>query len=130
VATVLPSLAPWTMTGGDPGRTCSLPVFRSTSPPNVSSGPLVHGSLKAYPNPARRHPVSFAYQLTEPAEIEYRIVDTSGHQVASFARPGRPSDTLDVGEPGSLPAGLYVARVRCKGVTSERIETISRGLLR
>ena len=120
----------WGMLGGDPGRTSALPRERTPKPPEASPGPLVHGSLKAYPNPARRMPVSFAYQLSEPADVEFRIVDTSGHEVASFSRRGRQSDNLEVWDPGRLPAGLYTARLRFRGAGTERIEVLQVGLLR
>src|SRR4030095_2371425 len=73
--------------------------------------------------------VSFAYQLSEPAEVEFNILDSSGHEVASFTRSGRRADNLEIWEPGSTPAGLYVARLRFKGGTSERSEVVSVGLL-
>lgn len=123
-------LTPWTMMGGDPGRTSSLPASRSTSAPAPAPGPLVAGSLKAYPNPARRQPVLFAYQLTEPAEVEFRILDASGHEVASFQRSGIQSDNLVVWDPGRLPAGLYLAQLRFRGRQSEGRETMPVGVLR
>jgi len=121
---------PWTMMGGDPGRTSALPASRSTTAPAAARGPLVAGSLKAYPNPARRQPVSFAYQLTEPADVEFRILDSSGHEVASFTRPGLQADNLVVWDPGRLPAGLYLAQLRFHGRLSERRETMPVGVLR
>ena len=120
----------WTMLGGDPGRTCALPAFATPQAPTPASGPLARGSLKAYPNPARRHPVSFAFRLTEPAEVEFRILDTSGHQVASFTRPGLQGENVQVWEPGSLPGGLYLARLRFRGTTSEGVDVLQLGLLR
>lgn len=120
----------WTMVGGDPGRTSSLPAERTATASASSSGPLVRGSLKVYPNPARRKPVSFAYQLTEPAEVEFRILDSSGHEVASFSRSGRRADNLETWDPGTVPAGLYVARLRFKGETSEQRQVVSVGLIR
>jgi len=127
-----PTAAPtaWPMLAGDPGRTSSLPVDRSPSPPPVSAGPLVGGSLRAFPNPARRRPVSFAYQLTESADVDFTILDASGHEVASFTRPGRRADNLEVWEPGRVPAGLYVARLRFRGATGTHSEAITLGLLR
>ena len=125
-----PALTSWTVLGGDPGRSSNLPIDRTTAPGPIFAGPLVHGSFKAFPNPARRHPVSFAYTLTEPAQVEFRIVDASGHQVASFMRQGRPADNLEVWDPGALPAGLYVARVRFRGAGTERTEFVPVGLLR
>src|SRR5207249_11773043 len=72
-----PVLASWTVVGGDAGRSSSLPETRTSTPPPPSSGPLLSGSFKVFPNPARRHPVSFAYTLTEPAQIEFRILDAA-----------------------------------------------------
>jgi M6 family metalloprotease-like protein len=120
----------WPMLGGDPGRTSALPLARSPSAPTASSGPLVDGSLHAFPNPARRRPISFAYQLTEPAEVDFTVLDPSGHAVASFTRSGRRADNLEVWDPGPVPAGLYVARLRFRGTSSTRSEAITLGLLR
>jgi hypothetical protein len=121
---------PWTMLGGDPGRSSALPAERTGSAAAPSPGPLVRGSFKAYPNPARRSPVTFADRLTEQARVQYEIVDTSGHRVASFTREGLQSDNIDVWDPGRLPAGLYLARVNFRGSRSERTEIIPVGLLR
>ena len=120
----------WPMLGGDPGRTATLPADRSPVAGAATPGPYVAGSLKAYPNPARRRPVSFAYQLTEPADVEFRIVDASGHQVASFRRDGRRADNLETWDPGAAPAGLYLAHVRFKSTGHEHDETIPVGVLR
>jgi hypothetical protein len=118
------------MTGGDPGRTATLQQTLSPSPGPPSSGPFVQGSLKAYPNPARNQPVSLAYRLTEPADVEVRILDTSGHEVASFTRSGRRSDNVEIWDPGHAPAGLYLAQLRFKGATSDHTETVLVGVLR
>jgi M6 family metalloprotease-like protein len=120
----------WPMIGGDPGRTSALPAGRTASAPPASAGPLVSGSLHAFPNPARRHPVSFAFQLTEPAEVDFIILDSSGHEVASFTRPGRRADNLEVWEPGRVPAGLYVARLQFRGTSGTHTEVLTLGLLR
>ncbi len=89
-----------------------------------------NGSLKAYPNPARRQPVSFAFELTEPAQVEFRILDTSGHEVASFSRSGLQADNLVTWDPGRLPAGLYLAQLRFRGSRGDRRETMQVGVLR
>ena len=125
-----PIATAWTMVGGDPGRTSALGSDRSPVAAAAAPGPLVGGSLKVFPNPARRRPVGFAYQLTEPAEVEFNIVDASGHQVAAFRRSGRRADNLEVWEPGNVPAGLYLARLRFRGASSERSEVVTVGLLR
>lgn len=125
-----PVATSWTTLGGDPGRTFSLPASRASTAPASAPGPLVSGSLKVYPNPARRRPVSFAYTLTEPATVEFKILDTSGHEVASFTRQGIQSDNVQVWDPGKLPAGLYLARMHFKGASSDRTEVLSVGLIR
>jgi hypothetical protein len=62
--------------------------------------------------------------------VEFRVLDTSGHEVASFSRPGLQGQNVQVWEPGSLPAGLYLARLRFRGAASERVEVLQVGLLR
>ena len=120
----------WPMLGGDAQRSGSLPSTRTPLTVLPASGPLVRGSFKAYPNPARRKPVTFAYRMTEPGDVEFRILDTSGHEVAAFSRRARQSDNLEVWDPGALPAGLYMARLRFRGASSDQVETVPVGLLR
>lgn len=125
-----PAVSSWRMLGGDPARTSSLPPSRTPSPPAASAGPLVRGSLKAFPNPARNQAVRFAYTLSEAAEVEFRILDASGHEVASFTRSGRRSENVELWDPGALPAGLYVARLRFTGPGGSRTESMPVGLIR
>ncbi len=120
----------WTMTGGDPGRTFALPLSRTPVAPAAAAGPVVQGSVMAFPNPARRRPVSFAYTLTEEARVEFRILDTSGHEVARFERDGQRADNLESWDPGSLPAGLYMARLDFRGARSSQVVVLPVGLLR
>ena len=74
--------------------------------------------------------MAFAYQLTEPAEVQFSIVDASGHEVASFERAGRRTDNLEVWDPGHAPAGLYMARLRFRGAGTEHSEVVLVGVLR
>jgi M6 family metalloprotease-like protein len=122
--------SPWTMLGGDPARTSSLPGSATSSPTAPTPGPLIAGSLKAYPNPARQKPVQFAYQLSEDATVEFRILDSSGHEVASWSRAGKRSDNLEVWNPQGLPAGLYVAHIRFSGAGGARTENLPLGIVR
>lgn len=126
----VPTATPWTMLGGDPGRSSALAPAATPAPPAAQPGPLVHGSLKAFPNPARRAAVHFAYTLTEPAEVEFRILNSAGQQVASFTRHGEQTDNVAVWEPGGLPAGLYLARLRFRGAGSDRTEVLPVALLK
>ncbi len=120
----------WPMLGGDPQRTSSLPSTRTGTPAAASAGPLEKGSLKAYPNPARNTSVKFAYTLTEAAQVHFTILDASGHEVAAFTRSGQRADNLEIWDPGALPSGLYVARLRFAGALGEQKSTVSLGLLR
>lgn len=135
-AYTLPAVPPdpvgtaWPMIGGDAGRSSALAVERTPVAGAATPGPLVSGSLRAYPNPARQKPVSFSYQLTEPAEVEFSIRDAAGREVASFTRSGRRADNVEVWEPGGIPAGLYVAQLRFRGATTSTIRQVTLGLLR
>jgi len=120
----------WTMLGGDPQRTSSLPPGRTAVSSAPKLGPLVPGSLMAFPNPARRQPVSIAYTLTEPARVEVRILDTAGLEVASFQRDGRIAENIEQWHPGSIPAGLYMVHVRIRGARSEASGVLPVGLLK
>ncbi len=120
----------WTMLGGDPGRTRALPVERTTRALAPAAGPVVHGTLKAFPNPARRRPIGFAYTLTEDADVEFRILDASGHEVASFARRGQRAENLETWDPSAVPAGLYMARLRFRGAHGSQVFVLPVGVLR
>jgi len=122
--------SPWRMLGGDPGRTSALLEGATSSPSGPTAGPLVSGSLKAYPNPARRKPVQFAYQLTEDAEVEFRVLDSSGHEVTKWTRSGRRSDNLETWDPTGVPAGLYVARIKFSGPGGSQVQSLPIGVLR
>ena len=122
--------APWLQWGGDAGRTCSLSPLATSTPRAPSAGPLVPGSVKAYPNPARQKPIDLAYQLTEDATVEVRILDASGHEVAHWTRNGRRADNLDRWDPTGVPAGLYVAHLRFTGAGGTRTASVPLGVLR
>jgi len=125
-----PIATSWTMVGGDPGRTSTLHGPRSPIAVASGSGPFVPGSLKAYPNPARNQPVSLAYQLLEPADVEITIVDASGNKVAAFRDAGRTSDNVAVWDPGRAPAGLYMARLHFRGASREHSEVVLVGVVK
>jgi hypothetical protein len=118
------------MTGHDPGRSSALPANSTPVAPVASGGPYVTGSLKAYPNPAKQKPVAFAFQHTEPARVDVDNVDTSGHKVGGFGVDGLQSDNVAVWDPGRLPAGLYLARLRFRGASGEHSEIIQVGVIR
>jgi hypothetical protein len=126
-----PQASPWPMLGGDPGRSFAVSADREPPARALAGDPLLTpGSLKAYPNPARLKPVSFAFRLTDPGEVEFTILDTSGHQVARFAQPAMRADNVVRWDPGGLPAGLYMARLRFSGAGKEQVEVVPLGILR
>jgi M6 family metalloprotease-like protein len=129
-ASVLEAASPWRMPGGDPGRHAALTGGATSSPGAPGAGPLVVGSLKAYPNPARRKPIQFAYQLSEDATVEFRVLDSSGHEVARWTRAGRRADNLETWDPSAVPAGLYVAHVRFSGPRGSHGASLPLGILR
>jgi M6 family metalloprotease-like protein len=122
--------SPWRMLGGDPGRMSSLLEGWTSAPGPASAGPLVAGSLKAYPNPARRKPVQFAYQLSEDAEVEFRVLNSAGQEVTRWTRTGRRSDNLETWDPSGVPAGLYVARIQFKGPGGTQSASVPVGVIR
>jgi hypothetical protein len=121
---------PWPMVGHDPGRSSALPLASTPLAAAPAGGPYVPGSLKVYPNPARRKPVAFAFRLTEPARVDVDILDTSGHKVAGFGVDGLATDNVAVWEPGQAPAGLYLARVHIRGASGSHSEIVQVGVLR
>ena len=125
-----PVASPWTMLGQGPGRTSALPAVSTPSPAAAAAGPLERGSLKAFPNPARRSPVTFAYTLSEAARAEFRILDSSGHEVASFTHEGSRAENSVVWDPGALPAGLYLARIKFSGPGGAQVGIVPVGLIR
>ena len=112
------------------GRMSSLLEGWTSSPSAATAGPLVEGSLKAYPNPARRKPVQFAYQLTEDAEVEFRVLNAAGHEVTRWTRSGRRSDNLETWDPSGVPAGMYVARIQFKGPGGTQSASVPVGVIR
>jgi hypothetical protein len=118
------------MLGQDPGRRSALPATATPAPAPSLAGPLEKGSFKAYPNPARRSPFTFAYTLSEAAQVEFRILDASGHEVAQFVRDGARAENTVVWDPGALPAGLYLARVKFSGAGGSQIGVLQLGLIR
>ncbi|MEO5618440.1 MAG: T9SS type A sorting domain-containing protein [Candidatus Eisenbacteria bacterium] len=128
--TSLGSVSSWTMLGGDAQRTSSLPSSRTSLASAPRRGPLIAGTLKAFPNPARRQAVSIAYTLTEPARVEVRVLDTAGQEVASFQRDGRIAENLEVWNPGAAPAGLYLVHVKIRGATTTTSGVLPVGVLK
>ena len=74
--------------------------------------------------------MTIAYTLTEPSRVEMRVLNTAGLEVASFRRDANIAENVDVWNPGSVPAGLYMIHVRIRGARTEISETLPVGVLK
>ena len=124
-ATASQTANPWPMLGGDAGRSSVAAGRAHLERARAERGTAVKGTLVAYPNPARRSPVTFAFTLSEPSRVQFEILDTSGHSVASFTRDGTQADNIAVWEPGALPGralpgARQVHAARCRITTRAR----------
>ena len=104
----------WSHEGGTPGRAYA----RSESFSYAGGGgttPIVAHTLKCYPNPARRMPVTFAFRLERPGPVKFTIYDAAAREVAAFERDGTASDNAITWDPSGRTSGLYVARIEVEG---------------
>src|SRR5262249_7496558 len=102
--------AVWPVYGGNPGRD-----FAYVSPPTsggiTGSGLVVSGTLKCYPNPAKRSPMTVAFQLTEPGQATLTIYDPSGRQIDRITQSALRSDNALIWDPSRAAPGMYLARL-------------------
>lgn len=123
------SAAVWPLWGHDAGRTFSL-----VDPPTTGSLPdgglLVAGSLRCYPNPAKRSPVTVAFQLKEPSLVTLTVYDPSGRRVAEMEQAGLKSDNALVWKADGQAPGLYLGSLRIEAGGSSESHLVHIGLLR
>lgn len=104
----------WTAEGGGPTRSWADPtVYGST----VGGSPtaILDGQVRAYPNPARQQPITFAFRLREPGRITLSVYDASARLVERIERDGSASDNAITWDPAGRTSGLYVARIEVPG---------------
>ena len=79
--------------------------------------------LTAYPSPVAEE-ATLTYTLAAPGPVDLRIYDVLGREVARFDEAWRPAGTHRVAwAPGSLPAGIYVARLTAGTAHAVRLLT-------
>jgi hypothetical protein len=104
----------WTHEGGTPGRSYTIQqTFQFTG--GQAAEAIVANTLKCYPNPAKRSPITFAFRLDRPAQVRFRIYDSAARQVDEFERDGSASENAIVWDPAGRVSGLYVARIEVEG---------------
>jgi hypothetical protein len=115
----------WFAEGGDAGR--SYAPFSALETPVPAAGtPILEGSWKAYPNPARQRPITFAFQLREAGRVTISIYDAAARLVERIERETTAQDNAITWDPVGRPSGLYVARIEVPG----QVATVPFALLR
>ncbi|MEP7027830.1 MAG: T9SS type A sorting domain-containing protein, partial [Candidatus Eisenbacteria bacterium] len=110
------AVSTWGHEGGTPGRGyASDRLFGTDVSVTASATPILPGTFKCYPNPARQAPVTFAFRLREAARVTIKIYDPAARLVDEMARDASASDNAISWDPGARPSGLYVARVEAAG---------------
>jgi len=120
--------AVWPVWGGGPGRGFSL-VTTPTSGGVTGSGLLVSGSLKCYPNPAKKSPMTVAFQLTEPGQATLTIYDPSGRLIDTITQPGVRSDNALIWDPSRAAPGMYMARLDVEASGKKETHVVQLGVL-
>lgn len=126
--TLVAGSSPWPMWRGNSGRTSAL-----VAPPSDGSIAqnrlIVDGSLKCYPNPAKRQPLQVAFSLREPASCTLEIFDASGRKVAEMSHQGLRSDNHITWDPRDQGPGLYVGRLQVRSATTAETHVVHMGVL-
>jgi len=106
----------WACEGGAPGRGYTQgQIFGLSGVVSASATPILQGSFKCYPNPARQAPVTFAFRLKEATRVTIKIYDPAAREVDQITRDASASDNAITWDPGARPSGLYLARVEAAG---------------
>lgn len=78
------------------------------------------------PNPASG-PVTVRYDLATPGPVLLDVLDLRGRRLATLAEGTRPAGAHEEAwDPGALPAGTYVVRLRAGGTVQARRVTVVR----
>jgi M6 family metalloprotease-like protein len=104
----------WTAEGGGPTRSYADPtVYGSTVGGGATA--ILEGEVRAYPNPARQQPITFALKLREPGRITISVYDAAARLIERIERDGQASDNAITWDPTGRSSGLYVARIEVPG---------------
>ena len=118
----------WPVYGGNAGRD-----FAFITPPATGtvsgSGLVVSGTLKCYPNPAKRRPMTVAFQLTEPAQATLTIYDPSGREIDRISQSALRSDNALIWDPSRAAPGMYLARLDIEASGKKETHVVQLGVL-
>jgi M6 family metalloprotease-like protein len=120
--------AVWPVWGGNPGRDFAL-VTVPTSGTIAGSDLVVSGTLKCYPNPAKRSPMTVAFQLTEPGQATLTIYDPSGRQIDRISQSALRSDNALIWDPSKAAPGMYLARLDIEASGKKETHVVQLGVL-
>jgi hypothetical protein len=77
----------------------------------------------AYPNPARRGPVTIRYSLDESSQVELSIYDLAGNEIIKASATGIGGlDNEWIWDASSIAPGVYFCRVQAMQAGKEVVE--------
>ena len=98
----------WTAEGGGPTRSyASAMAYGATT--GGAGVAILDGTLKAYPNPARQQPITFAFRMREAGRVQVSIYDAAARLVERLERDGSASDNAITWDPAGRASGLAVS---------------------
>ena len=120
----------WPVWGGGAERNFSLITPPATyDSAATGSGLVVSGSLKCYPNPAKRSPMTVAFQLTGAGQATLTVFDPSGRQIDQVSQSAYQSDNALVWNPSSRAPGMYIGRLEIESGGKKETHLVQLGVL-
>ncbi len=115
----------WGMRGATPQNTNSYPDSLLPGAPLGSKRLLPPGSVYCYPNPVQGAKATFRFYLGEKANVNIKIFDIVGQQVAELEKPetqtrAQTDNELEWDISG-LASGLYLCRIEARGGSEKRV---------
>ncbi|MEO6462235.1 MAG: T9SS type A sorting domain-containing protein, partial [Candidatus Eisenbacteria bacterium] len=104
----------WTAEGGGPTRSYADPTIYGSAVGGAATA-ILDGQVRAYPNPARQQPITFAFRLREAGRVTLSVYDAAARLVERIERDGSASDNAITWDPAGRTSGLYVARIEVPG---------------
>ncbi len=115
----------WGMRGADLKNTNSYPDSLLPEVPLGSERILPSGSVYCYPNPVQGAKATFRFYLGEEADVNIKIFDMLGRQVAELEKPQAQTraqiDNELEWDTSELASGLYLCRVEARGRSEKKI---------
>ena len=115
----------WGMRGATPQNTNSYPDSLLSGTPLGSKMLLPPASVYCYPNPVHSGKATFRFYLGEKANVNIKIFDIMGQQVAELEKPAAQTRAQTDNElewdTSGLASGLYLCRVEATGDSEKRV---------